>query len=136
MYCHSKYRMFLGLTLFLKTFLFISSSIHGAIIKNANTPSCRNCIHYNPSVYFDYSSDLNRCKYFGTKNIITNEIHYEFASLCRDDEDKCGLSGKYFEQEVNVAFKIAMHSVMKNSPFSVIFFILLVNAYIRLLNDK
>jgi hypothetical protein len=134
--CHSKYTMFLNLILFLKTFLFISSSIHGAIIKNANTPSCKNCIHYNPSFYFDYSSDLNRCKYFGTKNILTDDIDYEFASMCRDDESKCGLAGKYFEKEVNVDFKIAMHSFMKNSPFSLTFFILLVNAYIRLLNDK
>jgi hypothetical protein len=56
--------------------------------------------------------------------------------MCRDDESKCGLAGKYFEKEVNVDFKIAMHSFMKNSPFSLTFFILLVNAYIRLLNDK
>ena len=128
--------MFLNLTLFLKTFLLISSSIHGAIIKNANTPSCKNCIHYNPSFYFDYSSDLNQCKYFGTKNILTDDIHYEFASLCRDDETKCGLAGKYFEQEVNVDFKMAMHSFVKNSPFSLTFFILFLQAYIRLLNDK
>lgn len=128
--------MFLNLTLFLKTFFFIFSSIHGAIIKNANIPSCKNCIHYNPSIYFDYSSDLNSCKYFGTKNILTDEIHYEFASMCRDDESKCGLAGKYFEKEVNVEFKMAMHTVMKNLPFNLIFLILLINAYIRLLNDK
>jgi hypothetical protein len=56
--------------------------------------------------------------------------------MCRDDESKCGLAGKYFEKEVNVEFKMAMHTVMKNLPFNLIFLILLINAYIRLLNDK
>lgn len=126
--------MFLGNPILKILFLFYS--IDAAIIKNAGAPSCKKCVHYNPSFYSEYSSDLNRCKYFGTKNIQSDEIEYDFASLCRGDENKCGLNGKYFEQEANVEFKILLHSFVKNLPMNMCFFILFINSYISILNKK
>lgn len=126
--------MFLGNPI-LKTF-FLFCGIHAAIIKNANLPSCRNCVHYTPPNYSEYSSDLSRCKYFGTKCIQTDEINYDFASHCRRDEEKCGLEGKYFEEEKNVELKIFTHSFTKNLPLNMCFFILFINAYVQILNNK
>lgn len=119
----------------LKTF-FLFCSVHAAFIKNAGLPSCRNCVHYNPPFHSDYSSELSRCKYFGTKSIQTDEINYDFASHCRRDEEQCGLEGKYFEEEKNVELKIFLHGFMKNLPINMCFFVLCVNAYLQGMNMK
>ena len=106
------------------------------IIQNINLPSCRNCMYYKPSTYNDFSSSLNRCEKFGTKDIISDEIDYDFASYCRKDEDKCGKDGKYFVIEENLPAKIIRHSMAKNWPIgfaitSVVLLNVLV-AYIKL----
>jgi hypothetical protein len=87
------------------------------VIKNINLPSCRNCMYYKPSTHNDFSSSLNRCEKFGTKDIISDEIDYDFASYCRNDEDKCGKDGKFFEIEPNLPAKMMTHSIAKNWPF-------------------
>ena len=38
---------------------------------------------------------------FGAKNIITGEINHDFASLCRYDNTKCSMDGKYFKEKIN-----------------------------------
>ena len=89
------------------------------IIKNINYPSCRNCIHYKPNSYYsDFTSILSKCEKFGEKNIITDEIKYNFADSCRDNESKCGKEGKYFEEEKNINMKILKHTILK--PFNLI----------------
>jgi len=100
------------------------------IIKNINLPACRNCIYYKPSTYNDFDSTLNRCEKFGTKDIITDEIHYDFADFCRKDEDKCGKDGKHFTLEENQSSKIIKHFISKNSPYGfAIFTVVLLNMY-------
>jgi hypothetical protein len=95
------------------------------IIKNMNTPSCRNCIHYKPSYSTtDFTTFLNKCDKFGDKNIITNKISYDYADTCRRDEDKCGNVGKYFEIEKNIELKILTHQIISNIP-SVIYITIL-----------
>lgn len=89
-------------------------------IENINIPSCRNCIHYKPYFSDGYSSNLAKCEAFGRKNILTNEINYEYADLCRDNETKCGLQGKSFEEEPNVELKIFKHDFLRNSPISIL----------------
>jgi hypothetical protein len=91
------------------------------IIKNINIPSCRNCIYYKPAVYNNFDCETNKCEKFGEKNIVTNEISYDFANSCRNDELKCGKEGKYFQQEENVESKIIKHYFNKNLPFLFIF---------------
>ena len=98
-------------------FLMVHQAKH---IENINLPSCRNCVYYKPNFYNDYSSDLNKCKAFGVKNILTDEIKYDFADLCRRDEKKCGIQGKHFEQEPNVNLKILKHKFVKNAPVTIL----------------
>ena len=87
------------------------------IIKNINIPSCRNCIHYKPSYSStDFSASYNHCNKFGSKNIITNKISYDFADMCRNDENKCGHEGKYFELEENIELKIFTHQIISTIP--------------------
>ena len=74
-------------------FVFVNSE---KIIKNVNVKSCINCIYYK-SIYDDYT--FSKCKKFGEKNIISNEINYYYAESCRNDELKCGKEGKYFEED-------------------------------------
>jgi len=100
-------------------FLYLLFSLVNSekIIKNINIPSCKNCIHFQPSIYNkDFTSSLNRCIKFGNKNIISDEISYDFADLCRNDELKCGYEGKYFEEEKNINLKILKHSLLTNLP--------------------
>lgn len=58
------------------------------VIKNENLPVCLHCIHFSP--------EYSKCTKFGEKNIITNEIRYNSAEYCREDENKCGEKGTYF----------------------------------------
>ena len=78
---------------------------------------CRNCKYYKPRYNMDYSSRLSECSNFGTKDIHTDEISYDFADLCRKDENKCGIEGKCFEEEKNVDLKILSHDLKQKSPY-------------------
>ena len=95
-------------------YLLLSLSASDKIIKNIDIPSCRNCIHYKPAFFNDFSSRLNRCEKFGSKDIITDEITYDFVDSCRDDESRCGKNGKYFEEEKNIDWKIIKHKITSN----------------------
>lgn len=87
------------------------------IIKNINVPICRNCVHFKPPYYGDFTSSLSKCNKFGTKDVINDKISYnEFVYMSRNDETKCGKEGKYFELEKNVEFKILLHQIIVNSP--------------------
>ena len=89
------------------------------IIKNINIPSCRNCIHYKPSIHDnDFTSSFVKCEKFGDKDIITDKITYKYADLSRNDESLCGKEGKYFEAEKNIDIKVLKHSLFK--PFNLI----------------
>jgi len=104
------------------------------IIKNINIQSCRNCIHYKPSYSStDFSAPYNHCNKFGSKNIITNKISYDFADMCRNDENKCGHEGKYFEIEENIELKIFTHQIISTIPnillVSIIILYLIVIVY-------
>ena len=80
-------------------------------IRNSNLPSCRNCIFYKPLANRDFSCILSECEKFGEKNILTNEIRNDLVKICRIDETKCGVKGKYFIEEKYIDFKIWKHSI-------------------------
>ena len=82
------------------------------IIKNINIPSCRNCIYFKPQTGSDFTSCLSKCEKFGEKNILTDEIKNYYADSCRNDEEKCGLQGKYFIEEKNIDIKILTHNII------------------------
>jgi hypothetical protein len=76
-------------------FLLFTLWPRGPFIKNLNLPSCVNCVHF-----IQYKGgeqpDLGRCSQFGKKDIISGEITYDYASVCRFDKEKCGQTGKYY----------------------------------------
>ena len=99
--------------------LLVTLGLSGSnkFIKNINTPSCKNCIYYKPSSYIsDFTSSLNKCSKFGEKNILTDDITYDFADSCRKDENKCGKEGKYFSEEKNINLKILKHKMINKLP--------------------
>jgi len=107
------------------------------IIKNINFPSCKNCIYYKPdSFYSDFTSPLNKCEKFGEKNIITDEIKYNYVDFCRNDETLCGKEGKYFEEEKNIKFKIMKYKIFNILPYSFPVILLVASLFIKALFGK
>ena len=98
-----------------------ASTNYNQIIQNINIPACRNCIHYIPSTYYGFDSTLSKCGKYGSKNIISNEITYDFASHCRNDENKCGFQGKDFEVEENIKMKIIKNNLQQNKFYILLF---------------
>ena len=61
-------------------------------------PSCKNCIYYKPSFFDSYN--FGECKKFHKKDNKTDILIYEYTHLCRDNEDECGKTGKYFQKKI------------------------------------
>ena len=74
-------------------------------IKNIDKPICSNCKFYKPTGYSNYDSDTSKCLKFGERDIYTGEINYDYVSSCRNTEDKCGLEGKFYDDEPNIYVK-------------------------------
>lgn len=88
------------------------------IIKNINIPVCRNCKYYKFG-FLDSSGYLSQCGKFGEKDINTGQISFDYANVCRRDEEKCGKQGKYFEEESNLNLKLLKNKIIGNIPFLV-----------------
>ena len=71
-------------------------------IRNKELPVCSNCIHFiehtNNYPYDPPPNDKHygRCKKFGEFDFITGVIEYDFAKICREDENKCGKMGSEY----------------------------------------
>ena len=103
--------------------LFFNLAHCNNIIKNINTPACKNCIYYKPNICNHFTSPLNKCTKFGEKNIISDKIIYDYADHCRNDENKCGKKGKFFIQEKNIYIKFIIHKIVNNIIFFIMPFI-------------
>ena len=89
------------------------------IIKNIDLPACKMCVFYRPDYFYgDFASPFNKCEKFGEKNIVTDEIDYEFANSCRKNENQCGGEGKFFIEETNISSKIILYKIL--APYSII----------------
>jgi hypothetical protein len=104
------------------------------IIKNINLPSCKKCIYYKPDIFnTDFTYQYNKCDKFGTKNIITDKIEYDFVDNCRENEQKCGINGTKFIEEPNIYSKIIKHKIISStlnySPFFVLFITFISYSY-------
>ena len=99
------------------------------LIKNIHLPSCKNCIYYKP-YNGDFTSALSRCEKFGEKNIVHDEIKYDYADSSRNNNEKCGFDGKYFYQEPNMNLKIIKNKIIKNKIFIFITGFLFLYVYI------
>ena len=104
---------------------FLTMICSEKIIKNADLPSCKNCIYYEPKNENDYSS-LNKCNKFGVKNIINDEINYDYADSCRNDENKCGMKGKYFEEETNPNMKMLKYNLTNYKSYPLLLTVIIV----------
>jgi len=92
----------------------------------SNIPSCKNCIHYRPSIFSNnYVSTFSKCTYFGTKDIITENIEYDYVDICRNDETRCGQQGKYYVKDRYINTKLGIYTLINNTPnISIIYLIL------------
>ena len=59
-------------------------------------PDCRQCIYYEKRDH-PFTNSLSKCRRFGERDSESGRITYEYADLCRKNEEKCGPLGKYFE---------------------------------------
>ena len=88
----------------------IITSFKNSFIKNAELPVCKECIHFRPHGANEFEYSLGKCSKFGSKDVVSGEITYEFADLCRTYDNKCGKNGTYFEStdSVNSTKKIPL----------------------------
>jgi len=66
-------------------------------IKYWVSPSCVSCIHFL-SYYPNEHISMGRCKLFGKKDLVTGRIHYEYASVCRENNKMCMSDGFYYKK--------------------------------------
>ena len=79
--------------------MFTRFIIHNKqFIINGNVPKCKDCVFLNTGdlVVEGDKYYLSRCNLFGTANLVSGEIAYDFAEFCRKDENQCGKTGKHF----------------------------------------
>ena len=81
-------------------------------IKNSYYPKCFTCKHFIPDSLD--STRFSKCKKFGTANLVSGEIVYDFADFCRKIESKCGQHGKHYAFD---EFHKAKNDIRKIKPF-------------------
>jgi len=71
-------------------------------IKNSNYPICKSCAYFlNPVDETKRGSyEFGKCNLFGVQNVVSGEIKYEFAEICRTNQYKCNMTGKYYKEKV------------------------------------
>jgi len=87
-----------------KLFLFGLCAKHSPLIENIKPPTCVNCIHFVKysdmySSRGDVNQELGKCKVFGKKNLVSGRITYDYATVSRTSDNKCGIEGKYYEEK-------------------------------------
>ena len=65
-----------------------SNSICVTPILNNPTRICKNCVHYN--------ANKETCELFFKVDMVTGDKTYEYASIVRNSETKCGNDAKYY----------------------------------------
>ena len=66
---------------------------------------CKDCVHFRPNPNF-WRFDKNaivfgHCGQFGKTDLVTGEVEPQFASICRDDESKCGVDGSHYTSKTS-----------------------------------
>ena len=89
-------------------FLLLSRELNAGIqpaIRNLQYPACKNCVHFiehtnnYPYDPVPCNEQYGKCKKFGEMNVVTGVVHNDYAGLCRENEKKCGLTGKEYEEK-------------------------------------
>ena len=97
-----------------------------AASETINNSACKKCIHFKPSKLAEYSSSIGRCDMFSTTDFVTDELTYDFASNCRNDELKCGEQGKYFKKDLYYSIKKFKHNISEEGPIAIVYFLCVV----------
>uniref|UniRef100_A0A6C0AI41 Uncharacterized protein n=1 Tax=viral metagenome TaxID=1070528 RepID=A0A6C0AI41_9ZZZZ len=58
--------------------------------------NCKQCMYFEPRNH-PFTDRLSKCRRFGEIDE-NGRVSYEYADLCRKNEQKCGMAGKYFEK--------------------------------------
>lgn len=100
-------------------FLFSISKISCSnFVKNFKKPECKKCIYYKPDEFYGLKlSPYNECSKFGEKDIINGNTKYDVAKDCRNNIDKCGIEGKYYEENDFYLVKQYYHLVKYYSSY-------------------
>lgn len=69
------------------------------VIRNLNKPICANCIHYISDGNHPNSFVFAKCKLFGHMDVVTGSITYEYVSVPRRNDAKCGVNGTFYEEK-------------------------------------
>ena len=84
----------------------MSSRLFSSFITKIQNP-CIKCVNYIKYTYtyphdelYDPITKLGNCSLFGTHNLVTGNIIYEYALVCRNHESKCGKDGHHFAKIV------------------------------------
>jgi hypothetical protein len=82
------------------SYLFMVFAPKAPHITNSNYPVCVKCVHFIPATKAEpyIEPRFGKCKKFGTMSMITGEINYDYASLCRNNDNKCGEKGIFYQE--------------------------------------
>ena len=95
--------------IFLTFIFYLFHCINSEFITNSKYPSCKNCIHFIPYLVDNkICNEKSKCKLFGFKDIINDEITNEYAFYCRNSINLCGKEGKYFENNDNIELDLLL----------------------------
>ena len=84
---------------FLSLFIVKASFHNTRLLSKTNANSkCTDCLYYEPREH-PFTNGLSKCRRFGERDRESGCITYEYADLCRKNEQKCGQAAKYFEQK-------------------------------------
>lgn len=106
----------------IKFLLICTTAFSTKLIQHGNLPVCRNCLHYQPPEYGPFSSVSGTCKLFGDKDVVTGDIEYKYARICRRDESLCGNHGALFKEEPNLQWKMGSYYACKNQLLILLYF--------------
>jgi hypothetical protein len=103
-------------------------------IKNLHSPKCITCNHFIPDSF--NSPTFSKCKKFGTADLVSGEISYDYTDACRGTESKCGKNGTHyifdeFHKAKNDMRKIKpiLTNGLIMSPFFLVIFAAIYNTY-------
>lgn len=96
--------------------LFSGPRMKEAFIRNDDKPPCIHCNHYSPETSDVFSSTFGKCKKFGSKDIHTGKVLYDYANTARQDDARCGIEGKYFKSEPQLCQKKIVHRIRRSGP--------------------
>ena len=95
--------------IFLTFIFYLFHFINSEFITNSKYPSCKNCIHFIPHLVDNkICNEKSKCKLFGFKDIINDEITHEFAFYCRNSINLCTKEAKYFENNNYIELNLAL----------------------------